>query len=278
MMNFEKLAALLSNATTFDKTIPSREHYQSEIQKNFENLEEISKITTNFVEQYYERRVDQPMRIDPDRLGIVHPGTRIEIRNLNLKSRYLAEPEPNQNKLFFIESIPLLFNYYTHQHHDESLISIVQKWLHVFLTHFEWGYFTDVDLADLLVSLKTALVPINLCGGEEFVLFVHSFMRKFLKTALFAITDKIYNHLVSNRWIALSELKLGLHESPMNKGDTGINFGTLLMIIKKMSPKFYRSIADEVGMLQELYFHNCVGKIPFDTRSCSNQDDIYARF
>jgi len=276
-MNFDKLAALLSNATNVDRTIPSRDHFQNEIQKNFENLDEILKITNNFVEQYYDKRVDQPMRIDPDRLGIVHPGTRIEIRNLNLKSKYLAEAEPNPNKLFFLDSIPLLFNYYTQVQQNEALMTIVQKWLNVFLSHFEWGYFTDVDLADLLVTLKTALVPINLCGGDEFVSYMYSFIRKFLKTALFTITDKIYSHLSKNRRKALHELKLGLHESPMNKGDTGINFGTVLMIIKKMSPSFYRSISDEVGMLQEIYFHNCVGKLCLTVRSGTDKINLPSR-
>jgi len=173
---------------------------------------------------FVDKVQDKPFIIDSDRLTMLQPAERIEIMRINKGKPYLKDKRKNKNKLFFLLTLPNLFNLNIKKIADERFLELVKQWLNIFMIHFEAGYFDSSELLYILQAMKSALVPVNQVNQTNFALWVFKFVRRFLKVSLFRLVDKIFSEmLVLKKSILKYFAKVFENCESLEKG---LNFGT----------------------------------------------------
>jgi hypothetical protein len=146
---------------------------------------------------FLDKIQEKPFIIDSDRLTMLQPAERLEILRLNKNKEFLKDKRKNKNKLFFLITLPNLFNLNIKKIADERFLELVKQWLNIFMIHYETGYFDGSELLYILQAMKSALVPVNQVNQTSFAIWVFKFVRRFLKISLFRLVDKIYSEMLA---------------------------------------------------------------------------------
>lgn len=173
---------------------------------------------------FLDKVQEKPFIIDCDRLTMLQPAERIEILRVSKNKAFLKDKRKNKNKLFFLLTLPNLFNLNIKKIADDRFLELVKQWLNIFMVHFEAGYFDSSELLYILQAMKSALVPVNQVNQTDFALWVFKFVRRFLKVSLFRLVDKIYSEMLTLKKSTLKYFaKIFENVGTLEKG---LNFGT----------------------------------------------------
>jgi hypothetical protein len=174
---------------------------------------------------FLDKIQEKPFIIDSDRLTMLQPAERLEILRLNKNKEFLKDKRKNKNKLFFLITLPNLFNLNIKKIADERFLELVKQWLNIFMIHYETGYFDSSELLYILQAMKSALVPVNQVNQTSFAIWVFKFVRRFLKISLFRLVDKIYSEMLGMKKSTLKYFaKIFENGGALEKG---LNFGSL---------------------------------------------------
>ncbi len=188
------LGFIAARTTNQPEHFGTRRYYQELLMDNLEKFPQVSNILDEFEDKFINHCVDMPFKIDCDRLAYLHPKERIELRKISKKgSSFLYDEVPNENKLFFIKTIPNLFNQNFEVVTKPYFLEVVKRWLNLFLIHYEYGYF-DVknDMVSILQTAKAAMRTVNQVNHIKFVMFLYGWIRKFVKLVLYDLIDRFY--------------------------------------------------------------------------------------
>lgn len=192
------LNLMAAQAASKAEGFQSRIWYQEVMMSNLDKFTILSQKLEEFENKFVNHNVHLPFKIDCDRLAYLHPKERIEIRRISRSSAFYHEEVTNSNKLFFIQSIPTLFQCNKDIVTKSHFLELVKRWLNVVLIHYEYGYFDSSDLVPLLQTTKAAMRSINQVNNIKFVMFLYGWIRKFVKLVLYDLVDRFYNDLEGN--------------------------------------------------------------------------------
>lgn len=227
--------------------------------------------TKTYREEILGKAYDRPFHVHSDFLELLTPSERNAIRrenrNKDMLKDTLKESDKEQlstkGKLFIIDTLPNLFSIHSDINTTDEFLALVRDWLDIFLIHFELGYYLEEEFLDVLRALKNALLEACSVNSNEFVLYLYSYLRKFIKSALFFLYDKMCLELsrrkIKKKFKELYENLIKSNSDSFTTVEKGLNFEGLLKFFKRACKHKHREIEEEIGMLQEMYFNTCFG-------------------
>jgi len=253
----EEVLSLVNNSSMQQ----GRNSLQMTLMDIIDDLDKVKSTTQRYRQVVLEGFKDKPYRISPDRLEGLYPYERIEIRKMNRSKEILYDGVKNESRHFFLEKLGNLFTVHLEKVHTPEFLELVKEWLDIFEIHFELGYYHENEFVQTLRIMKSTLKILNQINVKSFVLFLASYVRRFIKSALFMLVDKITIELsqVHKKIGGLLDTIIEADFDAFSSVNKGLSFGELIDFFKNVSKRKYNILEEEINMLEEIYFNNCIG-------------------